>query len=101
MNNRHAAVGSVEKRGLVTYALERRWFMHKKSAITSLEMDLEMRRRIDDLRLARARASEGVPPSMRAIIIEAVSQLLEQEQRFTPVKEDPAAACKTAEGSEV
>jgi hypothetical protein len=54
--------------------------MKKKSTMTSLDMDLEMRRHIDDLRLARARASEGVPPSMRAIITEALGELL---RRFT------------------
>jgi hypothetical protein len=63
--------------------LEEEVRMHKKSTMTSLEMDLEMRRRIDDLRLARARASEGVPPSMREIVIEAVAKLLERELRFT------------------
>jgi predicted transcriptional regulator len=58
--------------------------MNNKSTMTSLEMDVEMRRRIDDLRLARARASEGVPPSMRAIITEALSEFLERElRRFT------------------
>lgn len=55
--------------------------MKKKSTMTSLDMDLEMRRRIDDLRLARARASEGTPPSMRTIITEALSEFLERELR--------------------
>jgi hypothetical protein len=51
----------------------------KKTAMTSFEIDLETRRRIDDLRLARARVSQTVPPSMRAIVIEAVKQYLDRE----------------------
>jgi predicted DNA-binding protein len=57
--------------------------MKRNSTMTSLEMGLEMRRRIDDLRLARARASQGVPPSMREIVTEAVAQYLDKELKFT------------------
>lgn len=51
--------------------------------MTSLNMDLETRRRIDDLRLARARETQRTPPSMREIVTEAVKQYLDRELKFT------------------
>lgn len=55
----------------------------KMTSMTSFEIDLEMRRRIDDLRQARARAAGKVPPSMRQIITQAVKEYLDRELRFT------------------
>lgn len=57
----------------------------KKTSLTSFEIDWELRRRVDDLRQARARAAHGKPPSMREIVTEAVEQYLDREQS-TPVK---------------
>jgi predicted transcriptional regulator len=57
----------------------------KMTSLTSFEIDLELRRRIDDLRLARARGAQGTPPSMRSIVLEAVTEYLDRELvRFTP-----------------
>lgn len=50
-----------------------------KAFATSLTMDLELRRRIDELRLRRAREANGVPPAMRTIIVAAVREYLERE----------------------
>ncbi len=54
-----------------------------KTSLTSFEIEFETRRRIDDLRQARARANQGRPPSMREIVTEAVKQYLDRELRFT------------------
>ncbi|WP_242370674.1 hypothetical protein [Anaeromyxobacter sp. SG26] len=53
----------------------------KREFATSLTMDLELRRKIDDLRLRRARETNGVPPPMRTIIVAAVKEYLERELR--------------------
>lgn len=52
-----------------------------KEKMTSMAMSFEMRRRIDDLRQVRARKEGKQPPSMRAVIEEAVNDLLERELR--------------------
>ncbi len=57
--------------------------MKRTTMMTSVDLPFELRRSIDDLRQARARATEGAPPTMRAIIIEAVVKLLASEPRFT------------------
>ncbi len=54
-----------------------------KEFATSLTMDPELRRKIDDLRLRRARETNGVPPPMRSIVVEALKEYLEREMRIT------------------
>lgn len=55
----------------------------KRTVLTSFELERETRRRIDDLRQARARATDAAPPSMREIVTEALELYLDRELKFT------------------
>lgn len=55
--------------------------------LTTFSMPLEMRARLDALRLARAQREGGLPPYMKDVILEALEQLLERELTQVPACE--------------
>jgi hypothetical protein len=47
--------------------------------MTSFALPLELRSRLDALRLQRAQRESGVPPSLRTLILEGLEHLLAHE----------------------
>jgi hypothetical protein len=47
--------------------------------MTSFALPLDLRSRLDALRLQRAQRESGVPPSLRTLILESLEGLLERE----------------------
>jgi hypothetical protein len=50
-----------------------------ESYMTSFSLPLDLRGRVDALRLARAQREGGLPPSLRLVILEALEALIERE----------------------